>query len=48
VRQDFAALGELMMQKVLLAAEEPDTTTEATPIPTHLIVRHSTAAPEHP
>ena len=48
VRQDFAALGELMMQKVLLAAEEPDTTTEATPIPTHLIVRHSTAAPEMP
>ena len=45
VRQDFAALGELIMQKVLVAVEEPDTVTEDTPLPTHLIVRKSTQAP---
>ena len=45
VRQDFAALGELIMQKVLIAVEEPDTATEDTPLPTHLIVRQSTLAP---
>lgn len=45
VRQDFASLGELMMQKVLIAVEEPDSVTEDTPLPTHLIVRHSTAPP---
>lgn len=42
VRQDFAALGELMMQKVLVAVEEPDSATVDTPLPTHLIVRQST------
>ena len=42
VRQDFAALGELIMQKVLLAVEEPDAVTESTPLPTHLVVREST------
>lgn len=41
VRQDFRALGELMMQKVLLAVEEPDGLSEDTPIATHLIVRES-------
>ncbi|MEU1972960.1 LacI family DNA-binding transcriptional regulator [Microbacterium sp. NPDC019599] len=45
VRQDFAALGELIMQKVLIAVEEPDSATEDTPLPTHLIVRQSTSAP---
>ena len=45
VRQDFAALGGLMMQKVLVAVEEPETATEDTPLPTKLIVRQSTAAP---
>ncbi|GAA4478468.1 LacI family DNA-binding transcriptional regulator [Microbacterium panaciterrae] len=45
VRQDFAALGQLMMQKLLLAVEEPDAVTEDTPIPTQLIVRQSTLAP---
>ncbi len=45
VRQDFAALGELIMQKVLIAVEEPDSVTEDTPLPTHLIVRQSTGAP---
>lgn len=47
VRQDFGTLGELIMHKVLLAVEEPDTVTEDTPIPTHLILRGSTrAAPD--
>ena len=46
VRQDFAALGELIMQKVLVAVEEPDSVTEDTPLPTHLIVRQSTGSPE--
>lgn len=45
VRQDFAALGELIMQKVLIAVEEPESATEDTPLPTHLIVRQSTSAP---
>jgi len=45
VRQDFAALGELIMQKVLVAVEEPDGVTEDTPLPTRLIVRESTRAP---
>ena len=44
VRQDFAALGELIMQKVLIAVEEPDAVTEDTPLPTHLILRQSTRA----
>ncbi|MDF2580996.1 MAG: hypothetical protein K0S49_2575, partial [Microbacterium sp.] len=30
------------MQKVLIAVEEPDSVTEDTPLPTHLIVRSST------
>jgi DNA-binding LacI/PurR family transcriptional regulator len=45
VRQDFGTLGELIMQKVLIAVEEPDSVTEDTPIPTHLIVRQSTSPP---
>jgi DNA-binding LacI/PurR family transcriptional regulator len=45
VRQDFAALGSLIMQKVLIALEEPDAVTETTPLPTSLIVRASTRAP---
>jgi len=48
VRQDFAALGELMMQKVLVSVEEPDSVTEDTPLATHLIVRQSTRAVERP
>jgi DNA-binding LacI/PurR family transcriptional regulator len=44
VRQDFAALGELMMQKVLVAVEEPDSATVDTPLPTRLVVRQSTRA----
>lgn len=42
VRQDFAALGGLIMQKVLLAVEDPDTVTEDTPLPTKLVLRSST------
>lgn len=45
VRQDFAGLGALIMQKVLLAIEEPETATESTPLPTTLIVRESARAP---
>ncbi|MCC4908362.1 LacI family DNA-binding transcriptional regulator [Microbacterium sp. cx-59] len=41
VEQDFAALGALMMQKVLLLVEQPDTVTEDTPLQTRLIVRES-------
>ncbi|BDV31767.1 LacI family DNA-binding transcriptional regulator [Microbacterium terricola] len=44
VRQDFASLGELIMRKVLIAVEEPESATEDTPLPTHLIVRQSTRA----
>lgn len=46
IRQDFAALGGLIMQKVLVAIEEPESATEDTPLPTKLIVRQSTAAAE--
>lgn len=46
IRQDFAGLGALMMQKVLVAVEEPDSATEATPLSTQLIIRQSTAAVE--
>jgi DNA-binding LacI/PurR family transcriptional regulator len=45
VRQDFAALGALVMQKVLVTIEEPDTVSESTPIATQLVVRASTAPP---
>ncbi|MBI4941808.1 MAG: LacI family DNA-binding transcriptional regulator [Actinobacteria bacterium] len=45
VRQDFEQLGRLIMQKVLLAVEEPLTATEDTPIPTRLVLRASTPAP---
>jgi DNA-binding LacI/PurR family transcriptional regulator len=44
VRQDFGTLGEIIMQKVLIAIEEPDTATEDIPLPTHLVLRQSTRA----
>lgn len=44
VRQDFAALGQLMMQKLLVVLEEVGSETEDTPLPTQLIVRRSTRA----
>ncbi|WP_296603342.1 LacI family DNA-binding transcriptional regulator [Nocardioides sp.] len=42
VRQNFDTLGELIMQKVLIAVEDSEPFTEDTPLPTHLIVRGST------
>ena len=42
VRQDFDSLGELIMQKVLIAVEESAVLTEDTPLPTHLVLRQST------
>ncbi|HEX6194917.1 MAG TPA: LacI family DNA-binding transcriptional regulator [Jiangellaceae bacterium] len=48
IRQDFAALGELIMQKVLVSVEEPDRVTEDTPLATRLIVRQSTRAADRP
>lgn len=42
VRQDFGALGELMLQKVLVALEEGQSETIDTPLPTRLVVREST------
>jgi DNA-binding LacI/PurR family transcriptional regulator len=42
VRQDFDLLGELIMQKVLIAVEESAPLAEDTPLPTHLIIRQST------
>jgi DNA-binding LacI/PurR family transcriptional regulator len=46
IRQDFAALGQMMMQKVLVALEESDTETSDTPLGTHLVIRASTRAAE--
>lgn len=45
VRQDFAALGGILMQKILLLADEPDDVSESTPLPTRFVVRDS--APLH-
>ena len=45
IGQDFAALGALTMERVLIAIEEPDSIAEPTPIPTKLVVRESTAPP---
>ena len=45
IRQDFAALGQMMMQKVLVALEESDVATTDTPLPTHVILRASTQPP---
>ncbi|MGZ4475391.1 MAG: LacI family DNA-binding transcriptional regulator [Nocardioides sp.] len=42
VRQEFAQLGELMMQKLLIAIEESEPVTQDTPLPTQLVVRQST------
>jgi DNA-binding LacI/PurR family transcriptional regulator len=45
VAQDFAALGALTMQRVIIALEEAASASEPTPIPTRFIVRKSTGAP---
>jgi DNA-binding LacI/PurR family transcriptional regulator len=42
VRQDFAALGGLIMQRVLISIDDPDDVSESIPLPTSLIVRGST------
>lgn len=42
IRQDFAALGGLIMQKVLVSIEEPESVSVSTPQPTTLVVRAST------
>lgn len=44
VRQDFDTLGELIMQKVLIAVEESAPLAEDTPLPTHFVLRQSTRA----
>jgi DNA-binding LacI/PurR family transcriptional regulator len=45
VSQDFAALGALTMQRVIIALEEAASLSEPTPIPTRLVVRSSTGQP---
>ncbi|MGO4594956.1 LacI family DNA-binding transcriptional regulator [Leifsonia sp. 2TAF2] len=45
IRQDFASLGALTMQQVLIALEEHETVAESIPIPTRLVLRESTSAP---
>jgi len=45
VAQDFAALGALTMQRVLIAVEDSDSPGESLPLPTRLIIRESTAPP---
>ncbi len=42
IRQDFEALGKMMMQKVLVGLEESDGDNSDTPLPTELIERAST------
>lgn len=42
VRQDFEALGKMMMQKVLVGLEESDAENSDTPLPTEFIERSST------
>ncbi|MBO1752082.1 LacI family DNA-binding transcriptional regulator [Actinotalea sp. BY-33] len=42
VRQNFAALGELMLQKVLVTLEDGEDETTDTPLATKLVVREST------
>lgn len=44
VRQDFAALGQMMMQKVLVGLEEGADQESDTPLPTQLVLRGSTHA----
>ncbi len=46
VRQDFEALGKMMMQKVLVRLEESDSESSDIPLPTQLIERSSTRLSE--
>ncbi len=45
VRQDFAAVGRLSLQKLLDKVEANDGENDKTTVPTHLVIRASTAAP---
>jgi DNA-binding LacI/PurR family transcriptional regulator len=45
VRQDFAAVGRLSIQKLLAKVTDPAILPDATVVPTDLVVRKSTAAP---
>ncbi|MFW2513803.1 LacI family DNA-binding transcriptional regulator [Demequina sp. SO4-13] len=47
VRQDFVALGQMMMQKVLVSLEEGTDESADTPLPTKLMVRESTRDVSH-
>jgi DNA-binding LacI/PurR family transcriptional regulator len=42
IRQDFEALGKMMMQKVLVGLEESDADSSDTPLPTEFVERSST------
>lgn len=42
IRQDFATLGQMLMQNVLVALDEGPAEVSDTPLPTQLIVREST------
>ena len=46
VRQDFEALGRLMVQKVLVALEDHEELAVDTPLPTELVERRSTRSVE--
>jgi DNA-binding LacI/PurR family transcriptional regulator len=48
VRQDFAAVGRLSLQKLLTKVSDLTTPTDITIVPTELIIRSSTAPPPAP
>jgi DNA-binding LacI/PurR family transcriptional regulator len=45
VRQDFAAVGRLSIQKLLAKVANPAGPPDATVVPTDLVIRKSTAPP---
>ena len=45
VRQDFAAVGHLSIQKLLRKVSDPSVPNDTTIVPTELVIRRSTAAP---
>jgi DNA-binding LacI/PurR family transcriptional regulator len=48
VRQDFAAVGRLSIQKLLSKVSDPATGPDTTIVPTDLIIRASTSSPKKP
>jgi DNA-binding LacI/PurR family transcriptional regulator len=48
VRQDFAAVGHLSIQKLLRKVSDPAIPNDTTIVPTELVIRRSTAAPAGP